>query len=117
MDLLARLLEGRFDVVARVGTGRALVEAVVRLSPAVVLTDIAMPELNGIEAVRQITATYPAVKAVICSVHDDPTFIEAAFEAGASAYIVKSGASADIISAIEDVLAGRMRQPDAPQNR
>ena len=116
LEGLVRLLENRFSVVGRVGTGRALVEAVGRLSPAVVLTDITMPELNGIEAVRQIRATFPAVRAVILSIHDDPIFIEAAFEAGASAYVLKSDPPAEIISAIDDVLAGRTRRPDESQN-
>jgi DNA-binding NarL/FixJ family response regulator len=75
-----------------------------------------MPELNGIEAVRQIRATFPAVRAVILSIHDDPIFIEAAFEAGASAYVLKSDPPAEIISAIDDVLAGRTRRPDESQN-
>jgi DNA-binding NarL/FixJ family response regulator len=70
-----------------------------------------MPETNGIEAARQITKSHPNVKVVILSVHCDPAFVEAAFDAGAKGYVVKLDAGSDLIPAIEDVLAGRLHRP------
>jgi len=110
---IGKLLATRFDVVARAGNGRELVEVVQRLSPAVVVVDITMPEMNGIEAARRITKANPSVKVVMLSVHDDPTYIEAAFEAGASGYVLKLRASKELIRAIEDVLMGRLYSPHA----
>jgi DNA-binding NarL/FixJ family response regulator len=108
---IGRLLATRFDVVARAGNGRELVETVQRVSPAVVVADITMPEMNGIEAARRITKAYPGVKVVMLSVYDDPTYIEAAFEAGASGYVLKWSALKELIQAIEDVLVGRPYRP------
>ena len=111
LDEIGRLLETRFDVVARDGNGRELVKKVPRLSPAVVVGGITMPEMNGIEAARWITKACPGVKVVMLSVHDDPTYIEEAFEAGASGYVLKLHASKELIQAIEDVLVGRSYRP------
>ena len=96
---------------ARAANGRALVEAVQELSPAVVVSDITMPEINGIEAARQITQTCPGVKVIMLSVHDDPVYVEAALEAGASGYVLKLGASSELIPAIEDAVAGKPHWP------
>ena len=71
-----------------------------------------MPLMNGIEAARLITKKHPEVKVVILSVYSDPAFVESAFEAGASGYVVKVCASTDLIPAIVDVLAGRRYRPD-----
>ena len=111
LDEIRKLLETRFDVVARAVNGRELVKTVQRLSPAVVVADITMPEMNGIEAARWITKECPGVKVVMLSVHDDPTYIESAFEAGASGYVLKLHASKELIQAIEDVLVGRSYRP------
>ena len=111
LDEIGRLLETRFDVVARAGNGRDLVETVQKLSPAVVVADVTMPEINGIEAARRITKAYPGVKVVMLSIHDDPAYIEAAFEAGASGYVLKLRASKELIQAIEEALVGRSHHP------
>jgi DNA-binding NarL/FixJ family response regulator len=108
LNEIGRILEARFDVVKRVGNGRELVDATRKLSPSVVVTDVTMPEMNGIEATRLITANHKDVKVVVLSVHDDPAIIESAYEAGASAYVPKLTAPVALIPAIEDVLAGRV---------
>jgi len=108
LDPIATLLETRFDVVGRARNGRELLEIVKRLTPAVVVADLAMPEMNGIEAARQIKQTCSNVKVVMLSGYDDPALVEAAFEAGASGYVVKLRAFTDLIPAIQDVLAGRL---------
>ena len=107
LEQISLLIETRFDVVGRVHNGRELMEAVQRLSPSVVVADITMPEMDGIEAARRITQTYPGVKVVILSVHSESAFIDAAFQAGASGYVTKSRAFTELIPAIEAVLAGR----------
>lgn len=101
------LLESHYDVVAQPTNGIECVEAVQRLSPSVVITDVSMPQLNGIEAARRIAKSCPGVKVVILSAYDDPAFIEAAFDAGASAYVAKLFALEELIPAIEAVVAGR----------
>ncbi|HEX9769250.1 MAG TPA: response regulator transcription factor, partial [Kiloniellales bacterium] len=107
LDQICSLLGTRYDVVARAADGRALVASVQELLPAVVVSDITMPEINGIEAARQITQTCPGVKVIMLSVHDDPVYVEAALEAGASGYVLKLGASSELIPAIEDAVAGK----------
>jgi|SRR5215467_7065756 len=104
LDHIGRLLETRFEIVARAADGVECVEAVRRLSPSVVVTDISMPRMNGIEATHLIARHCPGVKVVVLSVHDDPAFIEAALEAGASAYVLKLQAFDDLVPAIEKVL-------------
>ena len=111
LDQIAGILETRFDVVGRACNGLELVDAVRTFSPDVVVSDITMPELNGIRAARLITETYPGVKVVMLSVHDDPAFIEAAFEAGASGYVLKLGVFEELLAAIDGVLAGGTYRP------
>ena len=111
LDQIGSYLKTRFEVVAETRNGRELVDAVRRLSPSVVVADVVMPELNGIEATRQIKETDPAVKVVMLSGHEDPELIEAAFEAGAVGYVVKIRAFGELIPAIESVLSGRPYRP------
>ena len=111
LEQIGLFLESHFDVVARVCNGRDLVEAVKRLSPSVVVADITMPEMSGIEAARLITKLNPDVKIVILSVYNDYAIIDAAFAAGASGYVVKLTASTELIPAITEVLAGRRYRP------
>ena len=107
LDRIGSLLEPRFDVVGRAANGRELVEAVGTLLPSVVVTDLAMPEMNGLEACRLITSKYSGVKVVVISVHNDPVIIQAVLEAGASGYVWKLTGHDELIPAIENVLAGR----------
>jgi DNA-binding NarL/FixJ family response regulator len=111
LEELGNLLQTQFDTVGRAENGKQLIECVHRLRPAVVVTDLSMPEMNGIEAARQISKTHPDVKVLILSVHSGPAFVEAAFEGGAKGYVVKLEAGSDLIPAIEDVLAGRLHRP------
>jgi DNA-binding NarL/FixJ family response regulator len=108
LDYIDRLLKFHFCVVGRAGNGRELVDAIAKLLPAVVTTDITMPEMNGIEACRRITSKHGGPKVVVVSVHNDPVIVQAAFEAGASAYVWKPFIDSDLIPAIKNVLAGQM---------
>ncbi len=105
LDQVAQILS-RFEVVARARNGRVLVEAVDRTEPDIVVTDLSMPVMNGIEATRGIVRARPRVKVVILSVHDDPYYVDAAFEAGASAYVLKIDASRELLAAVDSVWSG-----------
>lgn len=105
------LLGTRFDVVATAANGLALIEAVRQFLPDLVVTDISMPQMNGIQAARRITSEFPAVKVVMLSVHDDSDYVDAAFDAGASGYVLKLDGGQELIPAIESVLAGVSYRP------
>jgi DNA-binding NarL/FixJ family response regulator len=107
LEQLGSLLESRFHVVGHAANGRELFAVVQKLLPSVVVTDITMPKMDGIEATRLITKHCPDVKVVVVSIHNDPVIVEAAFDAGVSGYVSKVTADIELIPAIEDVLAGR----------
>jgi DNA-binding NarL/FixJ family response regulator len=104
---LQRLLEGTFEFVGRVSDGRALVEAARRLLPAVIVTDISMPILNGLDAVRILKKEGVRSKIVFLTMHSDSNMVAEAFRAGASAYLLKQSAGEELTQAIEQVLVGR----------
>ena len=106
-DGLKRLLEPDFEVAGAVENGRELVEAAKRIQPDVVVLDISMPELNGIEAAVQIRKEVPTTRLVFLTMHADATYVKAAFRAGASGYVLKRCASAELVDSIHEVLRGR----------
>ena len=105
---LRGLLEAEFELVGIVEDGRALVAAAQKLNPDVIVTDISMPLLNGIEAVQQIKKVIPKVKIVFLTMHPDVTYATRALEAGASGYVLKHAAPSELITAIKEVLNGRI---------
>lgn len=105
------LLSSRFEVVATAANGLELVEAVREHSPDLVVTDLSMPGMNGIQAARRITGEWSGVKVVMLSVHDDSDYVDAAFDAGVSGYVLKLGAPQELIPAIEGVLEGVPYRP------
>jgi DNA-binding NarL/FixJ family response regulator len=107
LDGLRSLLEPEFDLAGTVGDGRALVAAVEQLHPDVIVVDISMPLLNGIEAVRQIKKLDKQVKVVFLTMHPDVTYAIRAFEAGASGYVLKHSASSELLTAIHEAIKGR----------
>jgi DNA-binding NarL/FixJ family response regulator len=107
LEGLRRLLEERYEIVGAVGDGRALLAEAQRLRPDVILLDISMPLLNGIDAARQLTTLVPASRLVLLTMHGDPTYAREAFRAGASSYVVKHAAAAELGLAIRAALAGR----------
>jgi DNA-binding NarL/FixJ family response regulator len=107
LDGLKSLLEPEFELVGTVGDGRALVSAVQQLRPDIIVVDISMPLLNGIEAVRQIKKLDNQVKVVFLTMHPDVTYAVRAFEAGASGYVLKHSASSELLTAIHEAVKGR----------
>ncbi len=106
-DLCRRLLETEFDVVGVVPNGRALVGAVGELKPDVIILDIAMPILNGLDAGRQVKEMLPAVKLIFLTMNPDPEVAAEAFRRGASGYLLKTCAAVEMTLAVRQVLHGK----------
>jgi DNA-binding NarL/FixJ family response regulator len=103
----ARLLQPEFEVVKTVGDGQALLEEAARLKPDIVVLDISMPLLNGIEAARQLRAADSTAKIIFLTVHRDPEYVHAAQAAGAQGYVIKCQLASDLLLALREALAGR----------
>lgn len=104
---LKALLQPEFEIVATVDNGRAAINAVRDFNPAVVILDVSMPLLNGIDAAREIRKFNPKIKIVFLTMHTENAYVQGAFEAGASGYVIKHSASIDLVSAIRQALLGR----------
>jgi DNA-binding NarL/FixJ family response regulator len=102
-----KLLADEFDIVGQVTDGRALLEAAERLRPDVVVLDISMPLLNGLEAGRQIKQKLKNVKLVFLTMNEDADLAAEAFRAGASGYLLKRSAASELSAAIREVVQGR----------
>lgn len=100
LEGLTRLLAGEFEIVGTVVDGRSLVVEAERLRPDVIVLDIGMPELNGIEAARRLNKSLPGSKIVFVTQQLDPAYVHAAFTAGAKAYVAKQSASTELVEAI-----------------
>lgn len=107
LEGLKNLLEPEFELVGTVTDGRALVNEALKLNPDVIVVDISMPLLNGIEAVRQIRKTEERIKVVFLTMHPDASYAAMAFDAGASGYVLKNSASRELITAIGEAMKGR----------
>ena len=105
---LRALLEAEEDmtVVGEAETGRQAVQLTKKLLPAVVVMDIAMPMLNGLEATRQITRDVPTTKILVLSAYSDPEYVQQMTEAGAAGYILKQTAAVDLIKAVREIQKG-----------
>lgn len=99
-------MDGHFAIAGEARTGREAVEMARRLQPDVILMDIAMPVLNGIEATRQILAAKPTAKVVILSAHSDDVYVERMLEAGVAGFLEKQTSSEILAKAIREVAAG-----------
>lgn len=105
--VVENLLKPGFRVALRVFDGQSMLEACSKLNPDIVITDISMPVLNGIEAVDRLRKSGSTAKVIFLTVHSDPDFIQACFATGASGYVLKTRIARDLLSAIREVLAGR----------
>jgi DNA-binding NarL/FixJ family response regulator len=106
VDALKGVLEPRCDVVGTVGDGRALLEVAAKLQPDIIVLDIAMPRLNGLDAARHLKRTIPKIKLIFMTMNEDPDLVGEAFRAGASGFLLKQAAAFELMDAIEKVLKG-----------
>jgi len=104
---LSLILASKFELVGTVEDGRALMDAAEKLHPDVIVADVSMPLLNGIDAVRNIKKTDKHAKVVFLTMHPDVNYAAEAFEAGASGYVLKHSAPSELVTAIKEALKGR----------
>jgi len=114
LECAIRLVADEFDVVSTANDGRAAFDAAVVLQPDVVVFDISMPVMSGLEAATRLSESLHPPRIVFLTVHEDPAFVEAAREAGANAYVVKRRIATDLVPAIRRVLAGLTQFPPIP---
>jgi DNA-binding NarL/FixJ family response regulator len=107
LEAFEKLLEPEYTVVGAVSDGRALLSAAAELKPDVVVLDIAMPLLNGLDAARQLKKAMPAIKLIFLTMNEDPNVANEAFRAGASGYLLKTSAASELSKAIKEALCGR----------
>jgi DNA-binding NarL/FixJ family response regulator len=104
---LRKLLEPEIQVVGMATDGQTLLAAAESLRPDLVITDVEMPGLDGIEATRRLHTALPSVRVLILSIHAEPSWVRAAFDAGAWGYLTKTSAAEEIAHAVREVLADR----------
>ncbi len=102
-----KLLEAEYEIVATVGDGRALVRAVAEHRPHLVIVDVAMPLLNGLDAVQQAKELMPSIKAIFLTMNHDADLAAEAFRRGASGYLLKTCAASELVVAVREVLRGK----------
>lgn len=101
-----RILEDQYDLVGTAADGRALIEAAKSLQPDIIILDVSMPLLNGIDAAAHLKKLCPMAKLIFVTMHADTEYVRSAFEAGASAYVLKRSAVDELEQAIRAVLSG-----------
>lgn len=106
-EALQQLIAPHFDVVATVADGRALLDSATSLKPDVIVLDVAMPLMNGLEAARQLNAKMPGVKLVFLTMNEDPELAVEAVKAGASGYVLKKSAGSELLRAVQAALRGK----------
>jgi DNA-binding NarL/FixJ family response regulator len=106
---LKSLLEStqKFLVVGEADNGRDAIRRVAELKPDLIIVDLSMPGLSGIDAIREIRDRYPLVKSLVLTVHCEEEYVHASLEAGASGYVLKDATQTELITAVERVLEGR----------
>ena len=107
VEAFVKLLEPRYEVVGTAEDGRALLTEAQRLKPDIILVDISMPKLNGLDAAHQIKQTWPEAKLIFLTVNEDPGLVAEAFRMGASGYLLKNSAASELFLAIQQVSLGR----------
>jgi DNA-binding NarL/FixJ family response regulator len=105
---LGSLLREEFELVGQASDGRALLGLASELNPDVVVTDITMPLLNGLDAIRELRQVVPAARMVVVTMHADPRMAAEALRAGASGYVLKHSAGHELIQAVREVTRGRV---------
>ena len=105
-DGIRRLLEPEFEIAATEGDGRAAIKAYERLRPDLLVLDVGLPLLNGIEVARQVKAADPAARILFVTMHTERVYVEEALRTGASGYMLKQEAGRDLVAAVRTVLGG-----------
>ena len=108
LERICRVLAPHYEIAGTVEDGPALVEAALRLKPDLIVSDITMPHLSGIDAAIQIKASLPGIKLLFVSAHSSSAYVTAAFEAGGTGYVLKSAALEELLDAVRSVLKGRI---------
>jgi DNA-binding NarL/FixJ family response regulator len=111
LEAVRRLLEDEFDIVAAVENGEDAIKAVESLNPDILVLDISMPVLNGLEAASRLQSSASGAKVIFLTVHEDIDFVEAAFLAGALGYVLKGRLTIELIPAIREALQGHVFCP------
>lgn len=101
------LLQPHFDIVGTASNGNLLIDAALRLQPDIIVSDVVMPELNGLEAAHRLRASGSIAKFVFLSVHEKGEFVAAGFEEGGSAYVTKARMNTDLLHAVHEVINRR----------
>src|SRR5215469_18145642 len=101
------LLQSSYDIIATVVNGRELVQAALSLKPEVIVVDVAMPLLNGLEATRQVRQKDPGIKIIFLTMSEDPDIASEAMRAGASAFLLKTSAAWELLHSIRQALRGK----------
>ncbi len=107
LEAFRKLLEPDCEVVGSVSDGRALLAAASKLKPDIIVLDISMPLLNGLDAGQQLKKMMPDVKLIFLTVHEDPDLVAEAFRVGASGYLLKNSAASELFQAIREVWRGK----------
>jgi DNA-binding NarL/FixJ family response regulator len=106
LEKVATLLEGTCDIVGAFQDGQSALNEAIRISPDIVLMDISMPIMNGIDAAERLIRAHTKTMIIFLTVHDDPDFVRAALATGAAGYVIKSHMATDLITAIREALEG-----------
>jgi DNA-binding NarL/FixJ family response regulator len=106
-EAFAQLLEPSCEIVGAVGDGRTLLTAAEELKPDIVVVDIGMPLLNGLDATRQLKRTMPDLKIIILTINEDPDVAAEAFRAGAASYLLKNSAASELLLAVDEAMRGQ----------
>lgn len=108
LERIRTVLAPHYEIAGTVADGRALVEAALRLKPDLIVSDITMPHLNGIDAAIQIKSSLPGMKLLFVTMHSNSAYVRAALEAGGAGYVLKSAVLEDLLDAAQRVLKGRI---------
>jgi DNA-binding NarL/FixJ family response regulator len=106
LDALKNMIQPEFEVVATCSDGRELIKAAAEFNPSIIVLDIGMPTMNGLSAGQRLKQMLPTVKLVYLTMNQDPDMASEAFRLGASAYLLKTSAGAELIRALREVVRG-----------
>jgi DNA-binding NarL/FixJ family response regulator len=106
LEGISAVLAPHYEIAGTAADGRALVVAALRLKPDLIIVDITMPLLSGIEAARRIKTSLPEIKLLFVTMHSSSAYVRAALEAGATGYVLKSAVLEELLDAVQSVLKG-----------